>query len=224
MTRQFFDLLDRCGDPVDALYILGDLFEMWIGDDDDTPFHRDVIQALRHTTDRGVKIYFMYGNRDFLIGKKFLTATGCVLLPDEYRIQLYGTPVLLMHGDTLCTRDLAYLKARQRAQNPVWQTLFLWLPLWLRRKIASHFRMRSERYTKSTATEIMDVTQEEVERVMKKHSVNQLIHGHTHRPARHDFIFDNQSATRYVLAPWHECGSVLISSDQGMKSASYPEW
>src|SRR5579872_2380985 len=103
ISTQFINLLENCDDSVDGLYILGDLFEAWIGDDDDTPFHREIMNALRNTTKKGIKIFFMHGNRDFLIGKKFLSATGCQLLKDEEQINLYGTPVLLMHGDTLCT-------------------------------------------------------------------------------------------------------------------------
>ncbi|RDI46078.1 UDP-2,3-diacylglucosamine diphosphatase [Aquicella lusitana] len=216
ITRQFLALLNRCDASVDALYILGDLFEAWIGDDDDTPFHREIIDALRSATAHGLPIYFLPGNRDFLIGKKFLRETGCRVLADETKIRLYDTHALLMHGDTLCTRDTAYLRWRKLSHNPVLHTLFfLILPLRLRRHIANKMRVKSEHYTKNTLPEIMDVTQAEVERVMVKHGVTVLIHGHTHRPGMHSFTINGTPATRLVLGAWHHQGSVLVWDEAG---------
>lgn len=216
-TQIFLSLLTSCdAASVDAIYILGDLFEAWIGDDDDTAFHRTIIQALHTLTSRGIPVYFLPGNRDFLIGKKFLKATGCKKLPDEARIMLYGKPVLLMHGDTLCTQDLAYLAWRKKSRNPILYTLlFLILPLSLRRQFANKMRKKSAHYTQSVRKEIMDVTQNEVERVMKKHDTHFLIHGHTHRPDIHHFSTDGMNYTRIVLGAWHSEGSVLVWQESG---------
>lgn len=217
----FQKLLKNCDSGVDRLYILGDLFETWIGDDDDSPFHRSIIQALHEATANGLAIYLMVGNRDFLIGKKFLTETGCLLLPDETKIDLYGTPVLLMHGDTLCTQDVAYLKWRNITSNSLVRAFFLFLPLSIRRNIAAKARVKSAAHTQAANREIMDVTQSEVERVMQSHGVKVLIHGHTHRPAFHEFLLDGSPATRIVLDAWHDHGSVLIWHDDGSKELVY---
>ena len=221
ITAIFLKLLKNCDSGVDRLYILGDLFETWIGDDDDAPFHRSIIQALHAATANGLAIYLMVGNRDFLIGKKFLAETGCLLLPDETKIDLYGTPVLLMHGDTLCTQDVAYLKWRRITTNPLVRAFFLFLPLSIRRNIAAKARTKSAAHTHSANLEIMDVTQAEVERVMQVHNVKVLIHGHTHRPAFYEFMLDGHPATRIVLDAWHEHGSVLIWNDDGTKKLVY---
>lgn len=210
ITAQFIQLLNACDASVDALYILGDLFEVWIGDDDETPLHSEVKLALRQLRNKGVPIYFMYGNRDFMIGKKFLRASGCELLPDEKVISLYGTSVLLLHGDTLCTRDIAYLKARKLGRNRCIQFLFLRLPLSMRKQFANKMRAKSMRHTSSTAIDIMDVTPEEVVRVMQKHGTKHLIHGHTHQPAFHDLQIDATPAKRIVLPAWHDRGRVLV--------------
>lgn len=217
ITQQFLQLLKSCDASVDALYILGDLFEAWIGDDDDTPFHYKIINALKEATQKGLLIYFMYGNRDFLIGKKFLRETGCKLLSDEEKISLYGTPVLLMHGDTLCTRDIAYLKARKIGRNRFFQFLFLLMPLKFRRNFANKMRLKSTLHTQSVAKEIMDVIQEEVERVMQKHNVRYLIHGHTHRPAFLEFSINGLQATRIILSAWHDHDSSALVWEENLR-------
>lgn len=201
ITSEFIALLRACDETTDALYLLGDIFEVWIGDDEDTPFHREVIAALKETTARGIPVYLMHGNRDFLLGKTFLQQTGCVLLPDETRISLYGAPVLLMHGDTLCTADKAYLRARKLTHCRFIQHLFLWLPLSLRTKIAARARAASLKHTRQTESHIMDVTPEEVTRQLTRHQVQKIIHGHTHRPA----LLDN----RIVLSAWHHGGEIV---------------
>lgn len=211
----FLRFLDQQAAQANALYILGDFFEAWIGDDDLSAFHLSIMQALQRATQRGLSIYFMPGNRDFLIGKRFLRMTGCQLLPDEYVVQLANTPTLLMHGDTLCTADKAYLKFRKRSRRWLMQKLFLLKSLAKRRAIAEKMRAKSREYTSTVADYIMDVTQAEVERVMQKHQVQHLIHGHTHRPAVHEFMLRGAPATRTVLAPWHECGSVLVCDETG---------
>ncbi len=211
----FFRFLSQDVKHADALYILGDFFEAWIGDDDVTDFNTQIMDMLLSVTKTGFPIYLMHGNRDFLLGKKFLKKTGCRLLPDEYVVDLAGTPTLLMHGDTLCTADIAYLKFRKTSRNWFMQQLFLWKPLKKRQAIAANMREKSKLYTSTASAAIMDVTQAEVERVMQKHHAQHLIHGHTHRPAVHHFELNQLPATRTVLAPWHECGSVLVCDDAG---------
>lgn len=217
ITELFFKFLRQQASQANALYILGDLFEVWIGDDDHTPFNQSIIQVLRQIRDNGTRIYLMRGNRDFLINKKFLGQSGCILLPDEHVILLAGQPTLLMHGDTLCTQDIQYLKFRRKSRNFFVQKLFLLKSLSARRAIAQQARQISYDHTHSIAPQIMDVTPEEVTRMMIKHQVHHLIHGHTHRPAMHHFLVNGKIATRIVLAPWHEHGSALIYHDNGLQ-------
>lgn len=207
ITSDFITLLRSCDESVDALYLLGDIFELWIGDDDDTPLHREIITQLKETTSRGTPVYIMHGNRDFLIGDQFLKQTGCTLLPEEKRMELYGTPVLLMHGDTLCTNDHAYLRARKWAHRKWIQRIFLWLPLTLRKKLAAKARNASKQHTGQTASYIMDVTPEEVIRKINQHQVEKIIHGHTHRPV----LLEN----RIVLPAWHDGGAVVEWREDG---------
>jgi UDP-2,3-diacylglucosamine hydrolase len=201
----------------DAIYILGDLFEAWIGDDDDSPYHRDIIATLKTATSKGLKVYFMHGNRDFLVGKQFLQASGCFFLPDESIVDLYGVKVLLMHGDLLCTHDRQYLTSRKYMRHPLIQKIFLFLPLSIRRKIAAKMRSNSYQHMKSLTSEMMDVAQQEVENKMREHYVAYLIHGHTHRPNIHTFDLNNTVATRIVLAAWHDHGSALVWDETGKK-------
>lgn len=218
ITSLFLDFLKQCDGSVDALYILGDLFEAWIGDDDDSPFHRHIITALHTASQKGLRLYFLYGNRDFLIGKKFLQETGCQLLADEEKISLYGTSVLVMHGDTLCTGDVHYLKWRKISRSRLFKTILLtFFSLRSRKKIAEKIRATSQQHTSKTKKEIMDVTQTEVERVMQQHQVQFLIHGHTHRPGTHTFPLNQQISTRIVLDAWHNHGSVLVWNSNGEK-------
>jgi UDP-2,3-diacylglucosamine hydrolase len=213
ITDIFLNFLLTHAARADGLYILGDFFEFWVGDDDLSPYNLLIIEALRAQTAAGLPIYFMQGNRDFLVGKKFMRLSGCRLLPDEYIVDLGGTPTLLLHGDTLCTQDIAYQKFRKRSRNWFIQKLFLTRSLSARKKVAENYRRKSESYTRSAPENIMDVTTVEVERVMKKHQVQHLIHGHTHRPAQHDFILDGKPATRTVLPAWHALGTVLVCTD-----------
>jgi UDP-2,3-diacylglucosamine hydrolase len=217
ITQQFLNFLTQCCDgTVDALYILGDLFEIWIGDDDDSSLNCQVIQALQFATQQGLKIFFLHGNRDFLIGKRFLNASGCKLLSTEEKIVLYGTPILLMHGDTLCTKDIAYLKWRKISHHPLFKIALI-LPLSVRRWFANMFRQKSGSYTRKTASELMDVTREAVEDVMQKHHVNYLIHGHTHKPNMHPLELNHKEAMRIVLGAWHDGCNLLIWDELGKK-------
>jgi UDP-2,3-diacylglucosamine hydrolase len=214
-TAQFLSLLKQLDTTIDALYILGDLFEYWIGDDDDSPFHRTIQSALHAVAQKNIPVYFMHGNRDFFIGQDFLNKTDCILLPDEHCINLYGTPVLLMHGDTLCTQDHAYQKARRWLRNRFLQRLFLTLPLRFRKLIADKARDKSRKYTMQASTEIMDVSQDQVSKVMLAHGVNHVIHGHTHRRNIHTFTLNNRPATRIVLGSWHDGANALCWSESG---------
>ena|SRR3990167_10941173 len=207
--NQFMKLMDNCDQSVDDIYILGDLFEVWIGDDERSKLHDEIALQLKKTGYHGTKTHFMHGNRDFLLGSRFLSAAGCELLQVETKISLYGKPVLLMHGDTLCTQDTAYLRARKFAHNKIIQQIFLWLPITIRQKIAASARNASTKHTSSTDAAIMDVTQSEVENMMQKHHVSHLIHGHTHRPDTHTFQIDGIEKTRIVLPAWHGDVSVF---------------
>lgn len=215
ISSLFLQFLRQEAPYMKTLYILGDLFEVWIGDDDHSPFNQSIINALQAVCSQGISIYLMRGNRDFLMGKQFMRQTGCRLLPDEKRISLANQPTLLMHGDTLCTRDSDYLRFRKHTRRFLVQKLFLLKSLTKRRAIAQKARQLSHQHTHTTAPEIMDVTLDEVARVMLKHQVLHLIHGHTHRPNIHHFTLNGQAATRTVLAPWHEKGSALLCHEDG---------
>ncbi|RXJ74829.1 UDP-2,3-diacylglucosamine diphosphatase [Veronia nyctiphanis] len=210
ITQCFLTFLKEEALYADALYILGDLFESWIGDDDITPLHEDVKKGLKTLTEKGVPVYFIHGNRDFLIGKRFVRETGVKLLPEHYVVDLYGKPVLLMHGDTLCTQDLAYQQYRQKVHNSVIQWLYLRLPLRIRRKIGERLRAGSKSHNAEKSEMIMDVEQKTVMNVMAEENVDLLIHGHTHRPNIHQLIVDKKPAQRIVLGDWYEQGSVLV--------------
>jgi UDP-2,3-diacylglucosamine hydrolase len=197
----------------DALYILGDLFEVWIGDDDITAFSESIALALK-TVSATVPIYFIHGNRDFAIRQSFARRAGMIILPEQYVIDLYGRKALLMHGDELCTRDIEYQKFRKKSRGWWWPRLMLLLPLKTRQKMATNGRQTSKKYQKQLTAEIMDVTQSEVALAMQKHGVDLLIHGHTHRPKVHQFILDNKSMKRIVLGDWYDQGSILIADKQ----------
>jgi len=205
----FADLLAGEARRADALYILGDLFDSWIGDDDDAALAAQVAQATRALRDSGVPIWFMHGNRDFLLGADYAARAGMSLLADPSVVELGGERVLLMHGDTLCTDDTEYLKFRALVRDPRWQAQFLAKPLAERRAFAAQARGESRRHTSAAKPEIMDVNQEAVAAAMRTHGVHKLIHGHTHRPATHHFDLDGRTAERVVLGDWYEQDSVL---------------
>jgi UDP-2,3-diacylglucosamine hydrolase len=192
-----------------ALYILGDLFESYIGDDDDAPLNARVAHATRKLRDAGVPVYFMHGNRDFLLGEDYAARAGMTVLADPAVIELTGERVLLMHGDTLCTDDVEYQKFRALVRDPQWQQAFLAKPLAERRAFATQARGESRKHTASAKPEIMDVNQIAVEATMRRHGVRRLIHGHTHRPATHHFDMDGRKAERIVLGDWYEQASAL---------------
>lgn len=200
----------------EVLYILGDLFDAWVGDDDDTPPYPALRSALRELTTSGTRCCLMHGNRDFLIGRTFARNTGCSLLRDPTLLDLAGTPTLLMHGDLLCTDDVPYQRFRRRVRNPIVQRLFLWKSLAKRRSIAADYREKSGAAMAEKREEIMDVNQETVDDYMRQFKAERLIHGHTHRPADHPFLLDGKAVTRSVLAEWREdIGEALVISTDG---------
>jgi UDP-2,3-diacylglucosamine hydrolase len=209
ITAQFLDFLEGEARSASALYVLGDLFEIWIGDDDPDPDKRRVTKALRELTDAGIPCRFIPGNRDFLIGTRFAAATGVELLRDGTVVDVEGQKVLLMHGDVLCTDDRSYQRLRRIVRNPFVQWLFRHLPLGRRQALANRIRAGSREHTTATPAAIMDVNEAAVQRALATANVDFLVHGHTHRPAVHEHITANGTATRIVLGDWYEQGSVL---------------
>ncbi len=193
----------------DALYVLGDLFEAYIGDDDDAALNARVATALRGVADTGVPVFYLAGNRDFLLGDAYAKRCGMAIVDDGSVVDLYGTPTLILHGDVLCTDDAAYLAFRKQVRDPAWQRAFLARPLAERRVFAAQARDASRAHTSSTDMAIMDVNQHAVEAALRDAGVTRMIHGHTHRPAIHDFTLDGKPAQRIVLGDWYEQGSVL---------------
>jgi UDP-2,3-diacylglucosamine hydrolase len=200
----------------DALYILGDLVEAWIGDDDDAELPARIARAIRGVRDAGVPVYFMVGNRDFLLGQDFARRAGFELLDDGTVHTLHGRPTLLMHGDVLCTDDVAYQAVRKQVRTPQWQAQILSMPLDARRAFAAKAREDSRAHTGSTMETIMDVNADAVADTMRQAGVTRLIHGHTHRPAVHRFELDGRAAERIVLGDWYEHGSVLKVDEDGV--------
>jgi len=222
ITAGFLRFLHGEARSADALYILGDLFEAWIGDDDPNPLHREIACAIKSLADSGVPCYFIHGNRDFLIGKRFATESGMQLLPEEKVLDLYGRRVLIMHGDTLCTDDPGYLAFRAKVHTPWIQKLFLALPLFIRRRIAQKMRDDSKAANSSKSMEIMDVNAQAVVEVMEKHHVQWLIHGHTHRPDIHTLDANGETAHRVVLGAWHTQGSMVKVSVDDVELIPFP--
>ncbi|WP_342242946.1 UDP-2,3-diacylglucosamine diphosphatase [Pseudomonas sp. OTU5201] len=215
ITRAFLSFLQTRAPRAEALYILGDFFEAWIGDDAMTPFQHAIARELRTLADGGTRIYVMHGNRDFMIGNDFCREAGCTLLPDPSLVQMNGEPVLLMHGDSLCTQDEAYMRLRRWLRNPVTLFILRHLPLATRHKLARKLRKESRMQTRQKAAEITDVTLEEIPRILRQHGVRTLIHGHTHRPGIHELDLDGQSARRIVLGDWDRQGWALQVDEQG---------
>jgi UDP-2,3-diacylglucosamine hydrolase len=196
----------------DALYVLGDLFEAWLGDDDDSPLAAEVAALFKDFTASGTPLYLMQGNRDFLLGQDFCHAVGAQLLPDPTVIELYGQPTLLMHGDSLCTADGGYQEFRKTARDPAWQAEILGHTLDERRAFAVTLRAMSKDANSNKADDIMDVSPTTVTSEMENHQVRQLIHGHTHRPARHDIA----TGTRWVLGDWESHGWYIRADSEAI--------
>ena len=221
ITRAFLHFLQTRARQAEALYILGDFFEVWVGDDGMSPFQHDIARALRELSDAGTRIFLMHGNRDFLIGRAFCRESGCSLLKDPSIVHFNGEPVLLMHGDSLCTLDVGYMKLRRLLRNPLSLLILRTLPLRTRRKLARKLRSESRAQTRMKAREIIDVTPDEVPRIMAEHGVRTLIHGHTHRPAEHTLEVSGQSARRIVLGDWDSQGWALQIDEQGLHQAPF---
>ncbi|MBS7690152.1 UDP-2,3-diacylglucosamine diphosphatase [Pseudomonas lalucatii] len=222
ISRAFLHFLQTRASQAEALYILGDFFEVWIGDDAISPFQRSVAQALRQLSDAGTRIFLMHGNRDFLLGRAFCREAGCTLLNDPSRVELAGEQVLLMHGDSLCTQDEAYMRLRRWLRNPLSLFILRHLPLATRHKLARKLRKESRSQTAMKASAIVDVTPSEVPRVMAAQGVRTLIHGHTHRPAEHALQVAGQPARRIVLGDWDKQGWALQIDGQGWTLAPFP--
>ena len=221
ITRAFLHFLATRARQAEALYILGDFFEVWTGDDGMTPFQHEIAGALRELSDAGTRIYLMHGNRDFLIGKRFCREAGCILLSDPHKLQMNGEPVLLMHGDSLCTLDVGYMKLRRWLRNPLSLLILRNLPLSTRQKLARKLRNESRAQTRMKASDIVDVTPQEVIKVMAAHGVRTLIHGHTHRPAVHELEVNGQAARRIVLGDWDRQGWALQVDETGFNQAPF---
>jgi UDP-2,3-diacylglucosamine hydrolase len=210
ITRRFLAFLQNRAPKAPAVYILGDLFDAWIGDDDPTPPNNKIRRKLKQLTDSGTRVYLQQGNRDFLLGKQFCRDTGVTLLNDYQVIDLQGTQTLLTHGDLLCTDDLPYQAFRVKSHTPEWQQSVLSKPLLLRLLAARWYRIRSYFHKRKKSLDIMDVNQDTVIKVMHDHKCLRLIHGHTHRPDVHNFEISGQPAQRFVLAAWSkDAGEIL---------------
>jgi UDP-2,3-diacylglucosamine hydrolase len=220
--EQFLDFLDEEAADADAVYILGDFFEYWVGDDDPDEYYASIKRSLRTFTDSGVPVYFMHGNRDFMIGDTFAAETGVTILPDPYPLELYGKSVLLSHGDALCTDDVEYQQMRAMTRNPDWQAMMLAKPLEERVAIAKHARAQSQERNKTLSESIMDVNPDAVQKTIAEHGVEILLHGHTHRPGIHGVEVDDRFAKRVVLGDWYDQGSVVRWDEDGLELSAIP--
>jgi UDP-2,3-diacylglucosamine hydrolase len=216
INQTFFRFLGSAARSAGALYILGDLFDYWLGDDDlDDPFHRSVADRLRGLADSGCAVFFMHGNRDLLISNEFARAAGIRLLPDPALVDLFGIPTLLMHGDTLCTADRDYQLFRAHVHSASWQRETLAKPLAERRAMALKLRQRSETSKLAKPEQIMDVSPAAVEQAFIQYGCSHLIHGHTHRPARHEHLVAGKPCERWVLSDWYQHGEYLRTAATG---------
>jgi UDP-2,3-diacylglucosamine hydrolase len=225
-NAQFFRFLDEEAARASALYVLGDLFEYWVGDDElkepaGDPLAAEVVAGFRRLVDAGVPVHFMHGNRDFLASGGFLAASGAKFLQDPSVLAIAGEPVALLHGDTLCTDDKAYQTWRLKARSADWKREFLAKPLAERLRLSGSMRAESKRVTAATPAEIMDVNQEAVRDAFRRLRVRRMIHGHTHRPARHELEVDGRRCERWVLPDWYGRGGYLALDDVGPRLVSF---
>ncbi|PHR84314.1 MAG: UDP-2,3-diacylglucosamine diphosphatase [Colwellia sp.] len=222
ITACFLRFLKDDAIQAQHLYILGDLFEAWIGDDDDSEFLTTIAEALTTLSALGTTIYYIHGNRDFLLGQRFAKKSAMILLPEIDLIDLYGKSVVIMHGDTLCTRDIGYQKFRKKSRSWWWQAIIKSLPLFVRKKIASDYRKKSAAATAIKSQDIMDVTPSEVVKCLEHYQSQLLIHGHTHRPAVHELTANTKEAKRVVLGDWYEQGAWLKVTPTSMQLMNQP--
>lgn len=220
ITQSFIQFLEKTALQAEALYILGDLFEYWAGDDDiDDPHHQEVIASLRRLSEHGTRVYLIHGNRDFLIGQAFATAARLNLLPDPYLLSYRGQHVLLSHADALCTDDTAYQIFRAQVREGEWQQAFLSQPLATRKLTIENLRQRSEQEKHYKSDEIMDVNTDAVARLLVTYDYPEIfIHGHTHRPKMHTIKLGSHTCQRWVLGDWYARGSYLVLDEAGCRS------
>lgn len=221
ITRAFFHLLDQFQGNVDRLFILGDFFEIWLGDDALTPTAQQVAVKLKLFSEAGSAIYIMHGNRDFLLGDEFAEKCGAELIHEPYFVELGGRRCLLMHGDSLCTDDKLYMDFRSMVRNPAWQKEFLSKSIEERIAFGKKARNQSQVDAKDKTYEILDVNQEEVNNVFREYGVPLFIHGHTHRPNRHQINLDASTCERVVLGDWHQLGWYIIADETGLELRSF---
>lgn len=216
LCRAFFNYLDTLPEDTEALYILGDFFEAWVGDDDDLPFHENIRQRLKQLTQSGMPVFFMHGNRDFLVQDLFAKQTGCQIIPDPYILHYHEQTIALLHGDSLCTDDVEYQAFRAQMRDPNVQNMLLSQSLTERRALAQSLRDNSKEANSNKAEDIMDINQAELEKVMSDLQVKTLIHGHTHRPAKHRFVRDGENMSRIVLGDWNTHGWEIVIHKNGI--------
>ncbi|EOD8958927.1 UDP-2,3-diacylglucosamine diphosphatase [Providencia stuartii] len=222
ITAGFMNFIHQQAIHADSLYILGDFFNYWIGDDDKTPLHQQVANALTMLTERGIPCYFIHGNRDFLLGKRYAKQCGMTILNQETLLELYGKRVLILHGDTLCIDDQAYQNYRKKVHTPWIQRLFLALPLFIRRRIAEKMRQNSQYASSMKAESIMDVNPQAVINALTNYQADWMIHGHTHRPAIHEVKVGDKYCYRGVLGAWHHEGSAFVINERGIELIFFP--
>ncbi|PHM27846.1 UDP-2,3-diacylglucosamine diphosphatase [Xenorhabdus budapestensis] len=222
ITAGFLRFLREDAIHAESLYILGDFFDYWIGDDDPNSLHTEIAQALNALRQKGVSCYFLHGNRDFLLSSRFAKESGLILLPQEKVLELYGKRILILHGDTLCTDDAGYQQYRKRVHTPWIQRLFLLLPLFIRLKIAAKMRAGSQYANRQKSESIMDVNQQAVIEHFNKYQVDWMIHGHTHRPAIHDIQINDKTMHRGVLGAWHNQGSMFKVTEASIELIFFP--
>lgn len=222
ITELFLDFLAGEAREAETLYILGDLFEVWLGDDDPDPHHARVAEALAAVANAGTPVYFMVGNRDFLLGEDYAQRAGMRILTEPLCLDLHGTPTVILHGDVLCTDDTAYQAFRAMVRNPAWQQDFLSKPLEVRRALAGQVREESRSRGKAMAPDIMDVNADAVASAFRDNGVPRMIHGHTHRPNIHELTVDETKRERIVLGDWYTQGSVLRVDKNGVNLSFLP--
>ena len=222
ITQAFIGFLDTTAKEAERLYILGDLFEAWIGDDLKTELSLIIKEKLSLLNDSSTAIFAMHGNRDFLIGEKFCEDTGITLLDDPCKLELFGKATLLMHGDLLCTKDVDYQEFRNTSRNPQWRKEFLDKPIEERERMAEALRLDSKEATNLKKDEIMDVTPEAVEEIMTLHNVELLIHGHTHRPKVHSLEINETPAQRIVLGDWDKSAWYIWMDNKSCELKEFP--
>lgn len=223
ITAGFFRLLEHIR-GADALYVLGDLFEVWVGDDNPDAYNQGIVNAFRALSDSGTKLFFLHGNRDFLLGDGFAAATGGKLLPEDDVIDCHGRKILVMHGDQLCTLDEKYMAFRAQSRDPAWQQMMLEKPLDQRLMIATMWRMQSKANNANKPENIMDVTPADVVRVLEVNGVQTLLHGHTHRPAVHEVEAAGKPAQRVVLGDWREeegTAVIAVADGNGLRQETW---